>query len=228
MLALSVSLFDSADGTPSLSVLSTAPGSTVSYVADTAKDGLNVLLVLLNLPPPSMPSGGSGFFVRMEVDDLDLGRALPGTFPGWSTDHFFFVRLDRPNGGQTEHRVSRPQTAPPWSVKLSGRSSSDDGSEFSGAATPIPYSGPLAVGESSTEVIWSSDGTNFVSFPYPGIDSYALGGDHELAFLCTCVLQSGTALPAHAGTINIYIETAPTTSAPPHFWTSFVGTRETV
>lgn len=227
MLALSVSLFDSVEGTPSLSVLSTAPGSTVSYVGDTANPDTNLLLVLLNLPPSSMPSGGSGFFVRMEVDDLDLGRALPGTFLGLQTDHFFYARLDRPNGGQTMHRASRPQTAPPWSVRLSGRSSSDDGG-FSGAATPIPYSGPLAVGESSTEVIWSSDGTDFVSFPYPGIDSYALGGDHELAFLCSCVPQSGTVFPAHAGTINIYIEAAPTTSAPPHFWTSFVGTRETL
>ena len=227
MLALSVSLFDSAGGTPSLSVLGTAPGSTVSYVHDTANTYTSLLMVSLNLPPPSMPSGGSGFFVRMEVDDLDLGRALPGTVLGLPTDHFFYARLDRPNGGQTMHMASRPQTAPPWSVQLSGRGSSGGG-RFSGAATPIPYSGPLAVGESSTEVIWSSDGTDFVSFPYPGIDSYALGGDHELVFVCSCVPQSGTVFPAHAGTINIYIEAAPTTSAPPHFWTNLVGTKETV
>lgn len=224
MLALSVSLANSVDGTPSLAVIESAAGGTAS-VYGTAGESNN-LLVIVTIPSTAMPDGDS-FRMSMEIDDFKIDRILPESFLGVQGPHNFYVSFSHPNGGSTTFSVSQPFTepyGPPWSVSMGGVQSST-GSYFDGGPSLIPANGALSASETEGFVQWRSGSTDFASYPYPGVDPSTSDGDYTITFQCSCPADGGVRYPAHAGVINVYVEPASTAPTRP-FWTDLVGTTE--
>ena len=220
MLALSLSLYDSAEGTPSLSVLSSASEASLD-VTDTA-GFFDVLVATMTIPSSALPAGTESL-MRVGFSNFSASRTPP---VDGIRESYFYVRHKRPNGGYMEGTVGQSNSYPfnpPWFMKFSCMTASG-GDYFGSWASPVELStsGPLTLQEAAGSIAYLSSGVEVADLGLPPL-SASSPGDHIVTVFSICKLAAGTRYPAFIGTLDVYLEGPPEVRP---FWTSLVGTKE--
>lgn len=221
MLALSLSLYDSEEGTPSLSVLSYASEASLD-VNDTA-GFFDVLVARLTIPSSALPAGTESL-MRVEYSNFSASRTPPvdGSF-----ESSFYASHERPNGGYMHGIVTQSNSYPfnpPWFMRFGGLAASGGDYFWSGPSpAELSTSGPLTLQEAAGSIAYLSSGVEVADFGHTPL-SASSPGDHIVTIFLTCKWAAGTRYPAFIGTLDVYLEGLPEVRP---FWTSFVGAKET-